>query len=71
MHVRVKVTAGAKREQVTEKKGVLYISVKEPAQDNAANKQVMRILADHFNVGMSDVRLISGHHKPNKTFSVK
>jgi len=71
MHVRVKVKAGAKREEVSEKKGVLSISVKEPAQDNAANRRVVRIVAKHFHVPVSSVRIIAGHHAPGKTFSIK
>lgn len=70
MHVRVKVTAGASREHVEEEDGVLSIFVKEPPQDNMANRRVMKIVAERFNASLSSVRIVAGHHARNKTLEV-
>ena len=70
MHVRVKVTAGASREHVEEEDGVLSIFVKEPPQDNMANRRMMKIVAERFNASLSAVRIVAGHHARNKTLEV-
>lgn len=70
-HVRIRVTAGAKKEHLTEKKGVLFISVKEPAQDNRANRRAMRLAAGYFHVPVSAVKIVAGHRKPSKMLSIK
>ena len=71
MHVRVKVTAGAAREHVVEEDGLLSIFVKEPPQDNMANRRVMKIVAERFAVHLSHVRIVTGHRARNKTLEVK
>ena len=50
MYVKVMVTPSAKKEKVEEKNGELFISVKEPAQRNLANKRVRELVASHFGV---------------------
>jgi len=70
MHVRVKVTAGASREHVEEEDGVLSIFVKEPPQDNMANRRVMQIVAERFKVAPNAVKIVAGHHARNKTLEV-
>ncbi len=70
MHVRVKVTAGASREHIEEEDGVLSIFVKEPPQDNMANRRVVKIVAERYNVSPSAVRIIAGHQARGKTLEV-
>ncbi len=70
MLVHVKVTAGARHELVAETTKTLLISVRQTAQDNWANRRVMDLVAKHYNVPVSDVWIIAGHHKPNKVLSV-
>jgi len=72
MYVRVKVTPKAKREQLkVVSDAELSVSVKEPAERNLANGRVRELLAEHFEVPIGKVRLISGHHSPRKIFSVE
>lgn len=72
MYVSVRVVAGAKKESVEElARGRLNISVKEPARQNLANKRVIELVARHFALPISRVRLISGHASPAKLFSVE
>lgn len=71
MYIKVIVNAGAKKEKVEEgKKGVLEISVKEPAQRNLANTRVRELIALRFKVPLSAVRILSGHRSPHKLLSV-
>lgn len=71
MYVKVKVKPGSKKEtfeQVSDEK--FEISVKEPAKMNTANRRVMELVANHFDLPKGKVRLISGHRSPNKILSV-
>lgn len=71
MYIRVRVVAGAKKEsfeQVSEDS--FLISVKDPAEQNLANRRVLELMAGHFDVNPKQVRIISGHHSPGKILSV-
>ncbi len=71
MYIKVKVTPSAKKEKVEKGEGdVFKISVKEPTERNLANRRVLEIIADHFGVLPKEVRIISGHHRPNKLLCV-
>ena len=75
MYIKVRVIAGAKREEVTEGKananGIVdhfKVSVHEPAERNLANERILEIFRARYpDVG---VRLISGHHSPSKMLSI-
>jgi uncharacterized protein YggU (UPF0235/DUF167 family) len=71
MIVRVKVKAGVRKEifrRVSEE--AFEISVKEKALVNRANERVMMLIAQHFCVSVKKVRMVSGHHRPNKRISI-
>ena len=71
MLVRVKVTAGARRERFAETApGKFEIDVKEKAEQNAANRRVQTLVARYFRVSEKSVSIILGHQRPNKTFRV-
>ncbi len=71
MYVRVDVTAAAKRERFAAVSiDAFTVSVKEPAERNMANKRVVQLVAEHFNLPPRAVRIISGHHSPRKILSV-
>ena len=71
MFIKVKVTAGAKREDIKKKnKDTYIISVREPAERNLANKRVCELMAALFNVSVKLVRIISGHQSSSKILSI-
>jgi uncharacterized protein YggU (UPF0235/DUF167 family) len=71
MHVKVRVYAGRKREGfTTTSENRFEISVKEPAEQNLANRRVAELVARHFKVSPKKVHLMSGHRSPSKIFSV-
>jgi len=71
MYIKVHVVAGAKKEQFVEKSANLFlVSIKEPAERNLANKRVLELVAGHFEVPVSRIRIINGHHHPSKLLSV-
>ncbi|MEK7593480.1 MAG: DUF167 domain-containing protein [Patescibacteria group bacterium] len=47
------------------------VSVKEPPVEGRANKSIIKVLAEYFNVQQSDVKIISGHASKNKMIEIK
>lgn len=70
MHLRVSVTAGAKRERMEERGERLLIAVKEPAAENRANRRVCEIVAARLKVPLTAVRIIAGHHARSKLLAI-
>lgn len=71
MYVKVRVTAGAKKETIKQMSPDHFeISVKEEAKQNMANSRVRELIAAHFGTAVSAVRIISGHHSPGKILRV-
>jgi len=72
IYVRVKVFAGIKRESVKKTgKNRLEIHVREPAERNLANAQVIALVAEYFGTSPKRVKIVNGHHHPIKLFSVE
>ncbi len=71
MYIKVRVTAGTKKESFEQVSDDHFkVSVKEKAEQNMANRRVIKLLADFFNTGEKNIRLIHGHHSPSKIFDV-
>ena len=71
-YIHVKVTAGAGKELFKKKNEDHFeISVKEKAQGNMANIKIVELLAEHFKISISRVRIINGHHHPSKLLIIE
>jgi len=71
MKIFVKVKTGAKSEKVEEiSKNNFKISVKEPAKEGRANRAVIKLLADYFDVSASQITIISGKTSKNKVLDI-
>ena len=71
MYVRVHAVPGAKKERVTkESETVFYIAVKEPAEQNLANKRIREIVAQECGVSTTQVKMLTGHRSCSKMYSV-
>jgi len=72
MYIRVKVQAGAKKEELRqESHDHFLILVKEKAERNQANKRVLEILAEFFGLPKGKVRIVNGHQSPTKLLIVE
>ena len=61
MRVRVDVKPGSRTEGVTPlPDGSLAVKVRAPAREGKANRAVIELVAAHFNVPRTAVRLVSG-----------
>lgn len=71
MQIRVKVTAGARKERFEEvRDGVFAAAVKEKAEQNLANARVRALVAARFCVPQKAVRIVSGHRSKSKLLDV-
>ena len=71
MFIKVKVIAGAKKEDIKKKnKDTYLISVREPAERNLANKRICELIALQLNISVKLVRIISGHQSSSKILSI-
>jgi len=71
MKFLVSAKPGAKEERVEKISENEYkVSVKEPAKEGRANWAVERVLAKHFGVPVSRVRIISGQTSRTKIIEI-
>ena len=70
-YIHIKVTAGARKESFKQKsKDHFEIWVKEKTERNMANTRVLELVASHFKVPKSKVRIINGHKHTSKLLVV-
>jgi uncharacterized protein (TIGR00251 family) len=68
--IRVNVKPNSRTEEVSREGDSLIIRVKEPAKEGKANQAVIKLLARHFGVPQSQVRILSGLRSKNKVIEV-
>ncbi len=70
MLIKLRVKTDARKESVAQTSADHFeVSVKEPAERNAANDRILEIFRARF--PMKAIRLIKGHHSPSKILSVE
>ncbi len=70
MRIEAKVIPNAKHEEVVHEDGKLRIRTSAPAVDGKANDAVLELVAKHFAVRRSKVKLLKGTHSRSKTFEI-
>ena len=70
MKIQVKVKPGSKTEELSREGDSFIVKVKEPPKEGRANQAVIKLLAEHFGVPQSQVRIISGFKSRNKIIEV-
>jgi len=71
MYIKIRVHAGVGKEYIEKVKDDTYeIAVKEKRVEGRANKRALTLLAKELSLPQSAVRIISGHHSPNKIVSI-
>lgn len=72
MYIKVRVRTNTRRESIMfVSENELAISVKEKPLENRANLRVFEIVAAHYRVPVKRVRMVSGHKRPTKVFSIE
>lgn len=70
MKIRVRVSPNSRTDEIGGEGDTLVVRVKEPPKEGRANRAVMELLAKHFNVSVSQVRIQSGVKSRNKVFEI-
>lgn len=71
--ITVKVKPGSKKGPLVEQaaEGSFVVYVREPAIEGKANDAAIKLLAKHFNVPKSRIRLTSGQKSKVKLFQIE
>jgi uncharacterized protein (TIGR00251 family) len=70
MKIRVKVKPNSRTEELSREGDSFIVKVKEPPKEGRANQAVIKLLAEHFGVPQSRVRILSGFKSKNKVIEV-
>ena len=70
MKIKVKVKPNSKTEELGREGDSFILKVKEPAREGKANQAVIKLLAEHFSIPKSQVRILSGFKSRNKVIEV-
>jgi uncharacterized protein (TIGR00251 family) len=70
MKIQVKVKSNSRTEKVRQEGDSFIGKVKEPPKEGKANQAVIKLLAEHFGVPKSQVRILSGFRSKNKVIEV-
>jgi uncharacterized protein (TIGR00251 family) len=68
--IQVKVKPNSKTEELNQEGDSFIVKVKEPPKEGKANQAVIKLLAEHFGVPRSRVRILSGFKSKNKVIEV-
>ncbi|MEE8637400.1 MAG: DUF167 domain-containing protein, partial [Dehalococcoidia bacterium] len=60
----------SRTEELSQEGDSFIVKVKEPPREGKANQAVIKLLAQHFGVPQSQVRIISGLRSRNKVIEV-
>jgi hypothetical protein len=70
MIIQVKVKPNSRTEEVSQESDSFTVKVKEPPREGKANQAVIRLLAEHFGVPKSHVRILVGFSSKTKVIEV-
>ena len=71
LQLKIRVQPRASKDEVIEQlDGTLKIKTTAPPVNDAANKACVELLANHFGVKKSDVKIVSGARSRDKIFEI-
>jgi len=71
MKIQVKVKPNSKTEELSQEGDIFIVKVREPPKQGKANQAVIKLLAEHFGVPQSQVRILSGFRSKDKLVEVE
>jgi len=70
MIIKVKVKPNANKEEVKEDNGNYLISIKERPEKGRANLALIKLLARHFRISSSNVKIVRGFKSNDKIVEI-
>ena len=71
MKIQVKVKPNSRTEEVIQENDSFLVKVKEPPKEGKANQAIIRLLARHFGVSQSQVKIVSGLKSKVKVIEIE
>jgi len=71
MIIKVKVKPNSRENLISPEGEVYRISLREKAEEGRANIALIKLLAKHFNISSSNIRIKSGLTSRNKLIEIK
>ena len=71
MKIKVKVKPRSKTAEVMREGDSFIVKVQEPPREGKANHAVIKLLAEHFGVPQSQVRILSGLRSRSKVIEIE
>ena len=72
MKISIRVKPNSKENQVVEKgPDQLLVKVKAPPQENKANQEVIKTLAEYFHVSKSRISIVAGFRSKQKVLELE
>lgn len=68
--LQVRVIPNAKKSRILDEDGRLKVYLTAPASEGKANKALVEVLADHFGVRKSEVRIVKGEKGRDKVVEI-
>ena len=70
MYIHVRIKTKQKIDSVEKISDTKYVvCVKEESKQNRANQKMIELLRVHL--GVTDIKIVSGHHSPSKLLALK
>jgi uncharacterized protein (TIGR00251 family) len=70
MKVLIRVKPNSKAEGIVQEGDIFTVRVREPPREGKANQAVIKLLAQHYGVPMSQIRILSGIRSRNKVIEL-
>jgi len=70
MIINVKVNPNKKEQSINEQEGCYIINLTSPAEDNKANIELIKMLAEHFNTNQMNIRIKHGKNSRKKLVEI-
>jgi len=71
MIIQIKVIPGAKKNLMKQEPGQIKVYLTAPPVDGKANAALIKFLAEHFDVRLSQIEIIKGLQSRNKVIKIK
>jgi len=68
--IKVRVKTSSKQDKIEEREGIYFVCLKEKAEKGKANKKLIKILSDYFNVSKNNIEIITGERSRNKIIEI-
>lgn len=68
--IKVKVIPNAKKNKVVESEGLFKVYVNAPAVDGKANKALIAVLSEYFNIRKGSIKIVRGEKSREKVVEI-